>query len=91
MDEDDDDVPDMDDFAAQGSADKADDAALPAPQYKVANEPEDSFLKTRTYDVSITYDKYYQARPPLFCALARGLLSSFLLESPSSLFLSLFL
>lgn len=60
-DDDDDDVPDMDDFAAQGSADAADEAALPAPGYRVATEPlESSFVKTRTYDVSITYDKYYQ-------------------------------
>lgn len=58
-DDDDDDVPDMDDFAGQGAADDADAAALPT-GYLVAREPVDNFVKTRTYDVSITYDKYYQ-------------------------------
>ena len=72
----DEDVPDMDSFdgadnlvasmaaaalrsrPAGGSADEEDDdCTLP---YLVAREPEDNILRTRTYDVSITYDKYYQ-------------------------------
>lgn len=91
MDDDDDDVPDMDEFAAQGSADAADTAALPAagaggaggagPGYKVATEPVDSFLKTRTYDVSITYDKYYQVGPSRGPAALRPLRPRLLLRA----------
>jgi len=40
-----------------GGEDEDDDAALP---YLVAREPEDNILRTRTYDVSVSYDKYYQ-------------------------------
>jgi ubiquitin-like-conjugating enzyme ATG3 len=40
-----------------GGDEEEDDAALP---YLVAREPEDNILRTRTYDVSVTYDKYYQ-------------------------------
>jgi hypothetical protein len=40
-----------------GGEEEEDDAALP---YLVAREPEDNILRTRTYDVSVTYDKYYQ-------------------------------
>ncbi|KAI5056143.1 hypothetical protein GOP47_0029664 [Adiantum capillus-veneris] len=53
-DEDDEDVPDMSDYVEN------DDATL-EPSYLTAQEPdEDNILRTRTYDVSITYDKYYQ-------------------------------
>jgi len=50
-----------------GTAEEADQAALP---YLIATEPEDTIMRTRTYDLSISYDKYYQARcccspPPL--------------------------
>ncbi len=37
--------------------DEDDPAALP---YLVAKEPEDNILRTRSYDVSVSYDKYYQ-------------------------------
>lgn len=50
-----------------------DDAALPAPSHQAdvhaggpkqpylrAEEPEDNIVKTRTYDLSIVYDKYYR-------------------------------
>ena len=40
-----------------GGDEEDDDAALP---YLVAREPEDNILRTRTYDVSVSYDKYYQ-------------------------------
>jgi ubiquitin-like-conjugating enzyme ATG3 len=43
--------------AAGGGGDEEDDCALP---YLVAREPEDNILRTRTYDVSVSYDKYYQ-------------------------------
>jgi ubiquitin-like-conjugating enzyme ATG3 len=36
-----------------------------APAMLRASEPEDNIVKTRTYDLSITYDKYYQT-PRLF-------------------------
>ncbi|KAH7352991.1 hypothetical protein KP509_19G073900 [Ceratopteris richardii] len=50
----DDDVPDMSDFIEN------DDATIET-SYPTAQEPdEDNILRTRTYDVSITYDKYYQ-------------------------------
>ena len=32
------------------------------PSYLVATEPEDHIVRTRTYDMSISYDKYYQVR-----------------------------
>lgn len=35
-------------------------APAPAPTFLRAVEPEDNILHTRTYDISITYDKYYQ-------------------------------
>jgi ubiquitin-like-conjugating enzyme ATG3 len=65
------DVPDMDSFDAgvdnlvkamaqaarsRGDAEDDDDDAT----YLRAAEPNDNILRTRTYDVSITYDKYYQ-------------------------------
>lgn len=38
-----------------------DEAALPAARpYLKAEEPEDNIIKTRTYDLYITYDQYYQ-------------------------------
>eukprot|EP00250_Pteridium_aquilinum_P015251 c22475_g1_i2 orf=298-1212(+) len=53
-DDDDDAIPDMSDYVEN------DDATL-EPSYLTAQEPdEDNILRTRTYDVSITYDKYYQ-------------------------------
>ncbi|KAM0934285.1 hypothetical protein DsansV1_C32g0222421 [Dioscorea sansibarensis] len=56
-----DDIPDMADFDDSGNLVEADDPATLRNQYFVAHEPEDeNILRTRTYDVSITYDKYYQ-------------------------------
>ncbi len=41
-------------------------AALgPAAPYLTAEEPADNIERTRTYDLSITYDKYYQT-PRMF-------------------------
>mmetsp|Transcript_35911 Transcript_35911/g.49840 ORF Transcript_35911/g.49840 Transcript_35911/m.49840 type:complete len:310 (-) Transcript_35911:265-1194(-) len=55
------DVPDMEDFEEEDPSEgHPDQASLPAPAYLVANEPEDHIMRTRTYDLSITYDKYYQ-------------------------------
>ncbi|XP_028753495.1 autophagy-related protein 3 isoform X2 [Neltuma alba] len=52
----DDDIPDMEEF------EEADNIIVTDPStYLVAQEPDDdNILRTRTYDVSITYDKYYQ-------------------------------
>eukprot|EP00249_Psilotum_nudum_P017010 c26107_g1_i1 orf=279-1220(+) len=56
----DDDVPDLADFECSENLIENDAATL-EPSYIVANEPDDdNILRTRTYDVSITYDKYYQ-------------------------------
>ena len=61
-DDDDADIPDMDDFDMCG--DEEDDAsALPssrAAPLDAAGSDAGHILKTRTYDLSITYDKYYQ-------------------------------
>ncbi|KAI9081594.1 hypothetical protein K1719_036480 [Acacia pycnantha] len=54
--EEEDDIPDMEEF------EEADNIIITDPStYLVAQEPDDdNILRTRTYDVSITYDKYYQ-------------------------------
>lgn len=53
------DIPDMAEFENTDNLVETDPATLP--DYLVAHEPEDdNILRTRTYDVSITYDKYYQ-------------------------------
>jgi len=60
-DDDDADIPDMDDFDMCG--DEEDDAsALPSSAAPLDSADDDAghILKTRTYDLSITYDKYYQ-------------------------------
>ncbi|KAJ3689886.1 hypothetical protein LUZ61_019050 [Rhynchospora tenuis] len=58
--EEDDDIPDMEGFEDSDNLVESDPATL-QPSYFVAHEPEDdNILRTRTYDVSITYDKYYQ-------------------------------
>ncbi|BAT12048.1 Os10g0560450, partial [Oryza sativa Japonica Group] len=55
--EEEEDIPDMDTYEDTGN----DSVATAQPSYFVAEEPEDdNILRTRTYDVSITYDKYYQ-------------------------------
>ncbi|CAL4923816.1 unnamed protein product [Urochloa decumbens] len=54
--EEEEDIPDMDTYEDTG-----DNLVAAEPSYFVAEEPEDdNILRTRTYDVSITYDKYYQ-------------------------------
>uniref|UniRef100_A0A0C9RRL6 Autophagy-related protein 3 n=1 Tax=Wollemia nobilis TaxID=56998 RepID=A0A0C9RRL6_9CONI len=58
--DDEEDIPDMDEYEESSNAADNDVATL-QPVYMVANEPDDdNILRTRTYDVSITYDKYYQ-------------------------------
>ncbi|CAA7399732.1 unnamed protein product [Spirodela intermedia] len=54
------DIPDMASYGDPDNLLDVDPATL-QPTYFVAQEPEeDNILRTRTYDVSITYDKYYQ-------------------------------
>ncbi|KAK7341083.1 hypothetical protein VNO80_24007 [Phaseolus coccineus] len=54
--EDDEDIPDMAEFDDNCNVIENDPST-----YLVAHEPDDdNILRTRTYDVSITYDKYYQ-------------------------------
>ncbi|TYJ22881.1 hypothetical protein E1A91_A08G154100v1 [Gossypium mustelinum] len=58
--EDEEDIPDMADYEEADNLVETDAATL-QPTYLVAQEPDnDNILRTRTYDVSITYDKYYQ-------------------------------
>ncbi|MED6149606.1 E2-like enzyme, partial [Stylosanthes scabra] len=53
--EEEDDIPDMAEF------EETDNIVTDPSTYLVAHEPDDdNILRTRTYDVSITYDKYYQ-------------------------------
>ena len=62
-DDDDDDIPDMEDYE-----DEEDDAVVLPAAITIAKQAgaanggvdDDDIVKTRTYDVSITYDKYYQ-------------------------------
>lgn len=55
---DDEDIPDMADLELAELEDEA--AVLVDRPYLTAEEPEDNILKTRTYDLYITYDQYYQ-------------------------------
>ena len=55
-DDDDDDIPDMDDFDA--SADLA--VLPPPPPTSSKSENSSGFVATRTYDIYVTYDKFYQ-------------------------------
>ncbi|XP_062164203.1 autophagy-related protein 3-like [Alnus glutinosa] len=58
--EEEDDIPDMADYDEPDNLLETDPATLQS-TYLVAQEPdEDNIIRTRTYDVSITYDKYYQ-------------------------------
>ncbi|KAL0490689.1 autophagy-related protein ATG3 [Acrasis kona] len=52
-DDDDDDIPDINDDLDDDDVEEEDVAALPSKE-------QDNILKTRTYDLSITYDLYYQ-------------------------------
>ncbi|KAL5073557.1 hypothetical protein RYX36_012541 [Vicia faba] len=56
---DDEDIPDMAQFTEYDNIIETDPATLQS-TYLVAHEPDDdNILRTRTYDMSITYDKYY--------------------------------
>ncbi|KAK9127963.1 hypothetical protein Syun_016760 [Stephania yunnanensis] len=58
--EEEEDIPDIGDYNEPDNLIETDAASLQS-TYLVAHEPDDdNILKTRTYDVSITYDKYYQ-------------------------------
>ncbi|KAE8056128.1 hypothetical protein FH972_012922 [Carpinus fangiana] len=58
--EEEEDIPDMADYDEPDNLIENDPATLQS-TYIVAQEPdEDNIIRTRTYDVSITYDKYYQ-------------------------------
>lgn len=58
-DDDDEDIPDIDDFQEDNIEDS--DPSAIAPSTTVNNDDNtDNILKTRTYDLYITYDKYYQ-------------------------------
>ncbi|MFS7949454.1 hypothetical protein Hanom_Chr06g00571751 [Helianthus anomalus] len=58
--EEEDDIPDMEEIDESDNLVEEDPATL-QPTYLVAHEPDDdNILRTRTYDVSITYDQYYQ-------------------------------
>ncbi|XVF33576.1 hypothetical protein REPUB_Repub17cG0180100 [Reevesia pubescens] len=58
--EEEEDIPNMADYDEADNVIETDAATLQS-TYLVAQEPDDdNILRTRTYDVSITYDKYYQ-------------------------------
>ncbi|XP_030463437.1 autophagy-related protein 3 [Syzygium oleosum] len=58
--EEEEDIPDMAEYEEPDNLIETDPATLQS-TYLVAHEPDDdNILRTRTYDVSITYDKYYQ-------------------------------
>ncbi|XP_074291058.1 autophagy-related protein 3 [Silene latifolia] len=58
--DDDGDIPDLADYEGEDNLVETGSATLQS-TYLVAHEPdEENILRTRTYDVSITYDKYYQ-------------------------------
>ncbi|XP_042510083.1 autophagy-related protein 3 [Macadamia integrifolia] len=58
--EEEEDIPDMEEYEEPDNVIETDPATLQS-TYLVAHEPDDdNILRTRTYDVSITYDKYYQ-------------------------------
>ncbi|KAI6230327.1 Ubiquitin-like-conjugating enzyme ATG3 [Aphelenchoides fujianensis] len=62
-DDEDDDAPavDMDDFVQAGSVQAEDPNCFkPSAKDEKAAESEDKIIRTRTYDLHITYDKYYQ-------------------------------
>ncbi|DBA77547.1 hypothetical protein WJX77_007000 [Trebouxia sp. C0004] len=60
------DVPDLDDL---GIEDEDDEAAVPRNGYLRAEEPEDHVVRLRTYNLHITYDKYYSV--PKFWLIGR--------------------
>lgn len=60
-----DDIPDMDDCVEDNLMEEEDESTLTTATetkqaYLTATEPTDNIVRTRTYDISITYDKYYR-------------------------------
>lgn len=56
---------DMDSFIASGGLEEEDPNRYIAPKIKAENQgstSNDNIVRTRTYDLHITYDKYYQVR-----------------------------
>jgi ubiquitin-like-conjugating enzyme ATG3 len=51
---------DMDDFEDENLVQEDDATVAPEPTFISAEEPDDTILNTRTYDLTISYDKYYQ-------------------------------
>lgn len=73
------DIPDIDDLAIAEEEDEA--TAGPSASggaalgggtggYLRASEPEDNILRTRTYDLHVTYDQFYHVSPPVAAATA---------------------
>mmetsp|Transcript_1782 Transcript_1782/g.4551 ORF Transcript_1782/g.4551 Transcript_1782/m.4551 type:complete len:325 (-) Transcript_1782:125-1099(-) len=56
----DDDIPNMEEFEQDDLVDEDDDAALAVGTMSLDDPPADNIVRTRTYDISITYDKYYR-------------------------------
>lgn len=65
-DDDDDDIPDIDDLALEDDEDDDEAAVVVGPPLP-DGEGEGGVLRTRTYDLMISYDKYYQARSIFRC------------------------
>lgn len=60
-DDDDDDVPDMEDFVMEEEEDDETVTIVHQPGASSSRkDANDNILRTRTYDLSVTYDKYYQ-------------------------------
>jgi len=56
-----DDIPDMDAFEGDNLVEEEDEGTLKPQQGMLrVEEPEENIVKTRTYDISITYDKFYR-------------------------------
>jgi len=55
-----DDIPDMEDFVVEEEDDTVTINPRTAVSSSDAQEDDNKILKTRTYDISVTYDKYYQ-------------------------------
>ena len=58
----DDEAGDMEDFVESGLIDEDDNAVVQTTEASGGNDdvPDDAIVPTRTYDLNITYDKYYQ-------------------------------
>ncbi|GAQ83284.1 autophagy-related protein 3 [Klebsormidium nitens] len=58
--DDEDEVPDMDEFQDDNNLVEDDAATFQIPYLRAEEPGDENILRTRTYDLSITYDKYYQ-------------------------------